>query len=111
MDSSKIIGLALNRCKISFSQAVKKCRGDRKGTKNLDMLEWVEPPEGKDAAKEFPVIPLPETLTETERKIFLRRYWYLETSQEIAERLGISQRRVKAMLHRIRVKLEKENPL
>lgn len=44
-------------------------------------------------------------LPETERRIFLLRYWYLESTQSIAERYGFSQSKVLSMLHRIRGKL------
>jgi len=48
-----------------------------------------------------------QALTETERKVFVRRYWYLDSTQEIADRFGFSQSKVTAMLHRIRGKLRK----
>ena len=48
-----------------------------------------------------------ETLPETERKVFVRRYWYLDSTQAIAQRFGFSQSKVTAMLHRIRGKLRK----
>lgn len=48
-----------------------------------------------------------EALTETERKVFVCRYWYLDSTQEIADRFGFSQSKVTAMLHRIRGKLRK----
>ena len=41
-----------------------------------------------------------------ERNVFLCRYWYLESSQEIAEHSGFSQAKVRSMLHRIRGKLD-----
>lgn len=47
------------------------------------------------------------TLSETERRIFLLRYWYLESTQSISERYGFSQSKVLSMLHRIRGKLRK----
>ena len=48
-----------------------------------------------------------EALPETERKVFVRRYWYLDSTQAIAQRFGFSQSKVTAMLHRIRGKLRK----
>lgn len=45
------------------------------------------------------------SLSYENRVIFLRRYWYLDTIQEIAERYGISQSKVKTQLHRTRAKL------
>ena len=45
------------------------------------------------------------TLPKTERRVFLRRYWYLDSIAEIARRFGFSQSKVKSMLHRTRGKL------
>lgn len=39
-----------------------------------------------------------------EQKAFICRYWYLDTTQEIAKRFGWSQRKVKSTLYRIRKK-------
>lgn len=47
------------------------------------------------------------TLPETERRIFLLRYWYLESIQAIAARYGFTQSKVASMLHHIRGKLRK----
>ncbi len=47
------------------------------------------------------------SLSETERKVFVCRYWYLDSSQEIAEQFGFSQSKVVSMLHRTRGKLNK----
>ena len=46
-----------------------------------------------------------ETLSYESRVIFLRRYWYLDTVAEIADRCGITQSKVKTQLHRTRTKL------
>lgn len=48
-----------------------------------------------------------DSLPETERRIFLLRYWYLEPTQLIAEKYRFSQSKVLSMLHRIRGKLRK----
>lgn len=42
-----------------------------------------------------------QELSPLEQKVFLRRYEYLDSTAEIAERFGFSQRRVKAMLQRM----------
>ena len=47
-------------------------------------------------------------LPETERRIFLLRYWYLEPIQSIADQYGFTQSKVASMLHRIRGKLRKQ---
>ena len=45
------------------------------------------------------------TLSETERKIFLCRYWYLDPVKDIAERFQLSPNHTSVMLRRIRQKL------
>ena len=47
-------------------------------------------------------------LPETERKVFVCRYWYMDSIRDIAEAFGISQTRVTTMLHRTREKLRKK---
>ena len=46
------------------------------------------------------------TLPEKERCIFLRRYWYVDTTLEIAQRYKMSEGTVKSTLHRTRQKLK-----
>lgn len=46
-------------------------------------------------------------LPETERKIFVCRYWYLDPVADTAARLGWTESRVKSQLHRTRSKLRK----
>lgn len=46
-----------------------------------------------------------ERLSEADRDIFIRRYWYLDRIEAIAARHRISQSRVKSSLHRSRKKL------
>ena len=48
-----------------------------------------------------------DRLPQTERRIFLLRYWYLEPIRSIANQYGFSQSKVASMLHRIRGKLRK----
>ena len=45
-------------------------------------------------------------LSVVERNVFLCRYWYLESSWEIAEHSGFSRTKVRSMLHRIRGRLD-----
>ena len=47
------------------------------------------------------------TLGDTERNIFMRRYWYLDPLQNIADDFGFSQSKVASMLHRTRGKLRR----
>lgn len=46
-----------------------------------------------------------ESLPETERRIFLCRYWYLDSISVIASYYGFSESKVTSMLHRSRKKL------
>lgn len=46
-----------------------------------------------------------DTLPDRERRVFLRRYWYLDDIAAIASRFGFTQSKVKSMLHRTRNKL------
>ena len=48
-----------------------------------------------------------ENLSEAERKVFLCRYWYLDSIEDIAERFDFSESKVASMLHRTRGKLRK----
>ena len=56
-----------------------------------------------------------ESLPETDRQIFLCRYWYLDSISDIANYYGFSNSKVASMLHRTRKKLravlEKEDLL
>lgn len=47
-------------------------------------------------------------LPETEQKVFVCRYWYLEPVKITAKRFGFSESKVKSMLFRIRNKLREE---
>lgn len=46
------------------------------------------------------------TLPVTERRVFLCRYWYLDSVSDIAAGFGYSQSKVKSMLHRTRKRLK-----
>ena len=46
-----------------------------------------------------------DTLPVTERRVFLCRYWYVESIETIADKFGFSESKVKTMLHRTRKKL------
>ncbi len=47
-----------------------------------------------------------DTLPATERRVFLRRYWYLDPIGDIAKQFGFTESKVTAMLHRTRKKLK-----
>lgn len=46
-------------------------------------------------------------LSPIQRQVFVCRYWYLESSEEIGKRFGFSPAKVRSMLHRIRGNLGK----
>lgn len=48
-----------------------------------------------------------EKLSETERKVFMCRYWYMDSVQDIAERFCFTESKVTSMLYRSREKLKK----
>ncbi len=48
-----------------------------------------------------------DTLPETERNVFLCRYWYFEEITDVCERFGFSRNKTNLMLHRTRNKLRK----
>ena len=45
------------------------------------------------------------TLPEETRNVFVRRYWYMDSIREIAERTGCTEGKVKTVLFRMRAKL------
>lgn len=47
------------------------------------------------------------SLSESERNVFLCRYWYMDSIQTISQISGFSQSKVTSMLHRTRGKLRK----
>lgn len=49
-----------------------------------------------------------ENISETERIVFVRRYWYIQSISEIAEYFSFSESKVKSLLFRIRKKLYKQ---
>ena len=53
-----------------------------------------------------------DALPDTEQRVFVCRYWYLDSIADISKRFGYSESKVKSMLYRIRgrlrVKLEQE---
>ena len=48
-----------------------------------------------------------ENLPDVERKVFLCRYWYMDSIEDIAEHFAFSESKVASMLHRTRGKLRK----
>lgn len=48
------------------------------------------------------------SLTEEQRRVFIKRYWYLEEISAIASELSMSESKVKSMLARLRKKLKEQ---
>ncbi|MBR0281436.1 MAG: sigma-70 family RNA polymerase sigma factor [Oscillibacter sp.] len=46
-----------------------------------------------------------DVLPDVEQRVFVRRYWYLDSIADIAKRFGFTQSKIKSMLHRTRRKL------
>ena len=67
-----------------------------------------ESPEGEVLRRELlkSVAAFLGTLPETERSVFLCRYWYFDSAQDIALHFGFSSGKVRSMLHRTRKKLQ-----
>ena len=71
------------------------------GVQNVE-LEYVR----KEVIKAY--IKFLDKLPVTERRVFLCRYWYVESIEAIADKFGFSQSRVKTMLYRTRIKLRRQ---
>lgn len=75
-----------------------------------DCISGGETPEKVYARKQLAALfnRFLESLPETERSVFLCRYWYLDPVTDIAEHFAFTESKVKSMLHRTRGKLRKE---
>ena len=71
------------------------------GVQNVE-LEYAR----KEVIKAY--IKFLDKLPVTERRVFLCRYWYVESIEAIADKFGFSQSRVKTMLYRTRIKLRRQ---
>ncbi len=72
-------------------------------------------PDGCDAEQEYEKRELSrtintfvKTLPGPEQRIFLCRYWYMDSIKDISKRFHYSESKVKSMLHRTRDKLKAE---
>ena len=79
---------------VSLTQELDACIPDRsrKGTPEIEELGQV-------------LNRFLDSLSPESRLIFMRRYWYADSIQEIADRYRISQGKVKTQLHRLRNRL------
>ena len=71
-----------------------------------DMQDVEEEYQRKELVKAY--VKFLDVLPVTERRVFLCRYWYMESIGDIAAKFGFSQSKVKSMLHRTRGKLRKQ---
>jgi RNA polymerase sigma-70 factor (ECF subfamily) len=71
------------------------------GVQNVE-LEYAR----KEVIKAY--IKFLDKLPITERRVFLCRYWYVESIEAIADKFGFSQSKVKTMLYRTRIKLRRQ---
>jgi len=71
------------------------------GTKNVEAEVL-----GKETVRAY--IRFLDSLPVTERRVFLLRYWYLESVDSIASKFGFSQSKVKSMLYRTRSRLRQQ---
>ena len=67
-----------------------------------------ESPEGEVLRRELlsSVSAFLGKLPEPERSVFLCRYWYFDSAEDIAANFGFSSGKVRSMLHRTRKKLQ-----
>lgn len=89
-------------------------RGGGEAPLALDELEEVvagsDSPENETVRKEL-IAALNRflgELTAQERYVFVRRYWYLDSLTDIAEKTGFSGSKVASMLYRLRGRLKKQ---
>lgn len=101
---------------ISIDRWRKRSAKKRGGAEIILALEELEDcVDAKDVETEFAQKELAKllndflsSLSETERNIFLCRYWYLDSIQTISEASGFTQSKVTSMLHRLRGRLRKK---
>lgn len=89
-------------------------RGGGEATLTLDELEECIP-DGETIEYELSVKELAQivdaflrTLPDNERRVFVRRYWYLDSISDICDQFGFGNSKVKMMLLRTREKLKKQ---
>ena len=94
-----------------FERRTRQKRGGGQLPLALEELEDCIPG-GGDPQKQVELEELKEAvgrftagLRETEQLVFTARYWYLKSVEEIAERTGFTQSRVKSLLFRLRKRL------
>lgn len=97
---------------------LKQCRAQQAQKRGADELcvvfEELEGclSSGQDVEREISAKELADSinrflggLPDSERQVFVRRYWYMQPVAEIADACDFSQSKVKTMLHRLRKRL------
>lgn len=102
-------GLALNR----LEKFAAKKRGEGQAALALDELsECISDKCGGDPTDDIVIKAVLdrflEELPAEQRKIFVRRYWYLDSVKKIAKELGLRENAVSVTLFRLRTKLREE---
>ena len=99
--------IAIDRVRASGAQ---KRRTERYALSLDELAEVI--PDGNDPEQQVRAAELERAigafvreLPEAQRRVFLCRYWYLDSLAEIGERFGYSESKVKSLLHRTREKL------
>lgn len=99
----------------AISRGIAKSREKRGGKAVILALEELDEciPDGFDLSAviearelELALCRFVRSLPETERQVFVSRYWYLDTELRIAKRQRFSKSKVSAMLKRTRSKLQ-----
>ena len=117
MPSARPMYLGPFLSKIARRLSIDRWRRDHR-EKRGEVLEMVEEltdciPDGNTPAEEFErgrlrgeINEFLRTLTEEKRAIFVRRYFYAQPVTLIAKEIGVSEAKVKVVLHRLREQLK-----
>ncbi|MBR3446528.1 MAG: sigma-70 family RNA polymerase sigma factor [Oscillospiraceae bacterium] len=95
--------------KLRSSQAVKRGAGNAEAVLD-EVADWLRAEHDTESEADARMLAdainrFLDKLPETDRQVFVRRYWYFQSVAEIAEALSCSESKVKSMLYRTRNKL------
>lgn len=91
--------------------AAEKKQAQKRGGEVLPLLEELAEclPAAEPARKRSRMAPIsPAGLPDDNRRLFLRRYWYCDSTRTLARRFCLGEGAVKARLHRMREALRRE---
>ena len=103
--------------RISLNKWRNRNRRKRGGGEMILALEELSEciPSGEDVARKLEQKELSQAITaflnalpETEREVFICRYWYLADIRQISKAFGFTESKVKSMLSRIRIRLKSQ---